>query len=249
MILFVFKALNGLAPPYIAELLSPPWQYQDTKILQRFLKFQMANLQQKGDRAFFVAQGFGTASHPLLGSPPPWIFSDPDLRLTFSLNIWALLLILALWTCFICILCPEMSVLFLLFLLLFWLSYPAVQHFGDLTWLDLICLSHYCGAIILLRCTRICGTEILPTFHTALFGIIPPDCSDLLNQTLSSLLARRLIPLNWKSETAPSFSQWLKEVLSFLPLEKLRYKVRNASKNFILAWSPFIDFVGECPFQ
>ena len=146
----MFKALNGLAPPYIAELLSPPWQYQDTKILQRFLKFQMANLQQKGDRAFFVAQGFGTASHPLLGSPPPWIFSDPDLRLTFSLNIWALLLILALWTCFICILCPEMSVLFLLFLLSFWLSYPAVQHFGDLTWPNLpesLLRCHYTTAV------------------------------------------------------------------------------------------------------
>ena len=100
--------------------------------------------------------------------------------------------------------------------------------------------------------SRICGTEIVPSFHTAIFGIIPPDCSATSPQSnavaFASLLARRLILLNWKSKTAPSFPQWLKDVLSFLPLEKLRYKVRNANKNFILAWSPFIDFVGECPF-
>ena len=91
------------------------------------------------------------------------------------------------------------------------------------------------------------------SFHTAIFGIIPPDCSATSPQSnavaFASLLARRLILLNWKSKTAPYVSQWSKDVLSFLPLEKLRYKVRNANKNFILAWSPFIDFVGECPFK
>ena len=101
--------------------------------------------------------------------------------------------------------------------------------------------------------SRICGTAIPPSFHLAIFGIIPPDCSATPPQSnavaFASLLARRLILLHWKSKTAPSFSQWLKDVLSFLPLERLRYKVRKANKNFILAWSPFIDFVGECSFQ
>ena len=101
--------------------------------------------------------------------------------------------------------------------------------------------------------SRICGTEITPSFHTAIFGIIPPDCSVTPPQSnavaFASLMARRLILLNWKSKKPPSFSQWLKEVLSFIPLEKLRYKVKGASKNFVLAWTPLIAFAEEHPFN
>ena len=95
--------------------------------------------------------------------------------------------------------------------------------------------------------SQICRKEITPSFHSAIFGILPPDCAATSPQTnalaFASLLARRLILLNWKSAKSPSFQQWLKDVMSFLPLEKLRYKVDRAQKNFVLTWSPFVDFV------
>ena len=98
-----------------------------------------------------------------------------------------------------------------------------------------------------------CDTVVAPSFHTAIFGIIPPDCTVTSPQAnalaFASLLARRLILLNWKSVKAPSFAQWLKEVLSFLPLEKLRYRIERAQNNFVLAWSPFIEFVENYSFH
>ncbi len=99
--------------------------------------------------------------------------------------------------------------------------------------------------------SKICGQTIAPDYHTAIFGVPPPSCkvSNLRANALASLLARRLILFNWKSNTSPSFLQWLREVLSFLPLEKLRYKIYKARKNFTLTWSPFIEFVEGFPFQ
>lgn len=43
---------------------------------------------------------------------------------------------------------------------------------------------------------------------------------------LTSLIARRTLILNWRSTGSPSVSQWLKDTISFLKLEKLLYAVR-----------------------
>lgn len=59
----------------------------------------------------------------------------------------------------------------------------------------------------------------------------------------ASLLTRKLILFKWKSNSAPSFLQWLRDVLYFLPFEKLRYKMCRAHKIFALPWSNFIEFV------
>ena len=101
--------------------------------------------------------------------------------------------------------------------------------------------------------SKICGQTIAPDYHTAIFGVPPPGCkvSNLQANALAfaSLLARRLILFSWKSNSAPSFLRWLRDVLSFLPLEKLRYKIYKARQNFTLTWSPFIEFVEGFPFQ
>ena len=87
--------------------------------------------------------------------------------------------------------------------------------------------------------SKICGQTIAPDYHTAIFGIPPPGCkvSNLQTNALAfaSLLAHRLILFNRKSNSAPSFLQWLRDVLSFLPLEKLRCKIcKVRKKNFTL---------------
>ena len=105
--------------------------------------------------------------------------------------------------------------------------------------------------------SKICGQTIAPDYHTAIFGVQPPGCkvSNLQAsrganaKAFAPLLACRLILFNWKSNSAPSFLQWLRDVLSCLPLEKLRYKIYKARQNFTLTWSPFIEFVEGFPFQ
>ena len=56
ILLFAFKALNGLAPPYLSELLKP---YTPSRSLrsadQRFLATPRTRLKHRGERAFAVA--------------------------------------------------------------------------------------------------------------------------------------------------------------------------------------------------
>ena len=56
ILLFVFKSLNGLAPPYLSELLHP---YAPTRSLrsadQLLLEEPRSRLKYRGDRAFSVA--------------------------------------------------------------------------------------------------------------------------------------------------------------------------------------------------
>ena len=63
-----------------------------------------------------------------------------------------------------------------------------------------------------------------------------------------TLLARRMILRQWKSEKPPPFKLWVKEVLSMIPLEKLRYSRSGSKDKYVKTWTPFIDFVESIPF-
>ncbi|KAF3844638.1 hypothetical protein F7725_007801 [Dissostichus mawsoni] len=70
-------------------------------------------------------------------------------------------------------------------------------------------------------------TCVEPDPVCALFGLAPKvTCASLPNSAhvviaFSTLLARRLILLKWKQHSPPSFSQWVKDVMYFLQLEKM----------------------------
>ena len=51
--------------------------------------------------------------------------------------------------------------------------------------------------------------------------------------TFLTLMARRLIFMQWKSARPPSFKHWVKEVLSMIPLEKLKYNRSRRKDRFI----------------
>lgn len=91
-------------------------------------------------------------------------------------------------------------------------------------------------------------TRIEPDPLCALFGLAPKvTCASLPNSAqvviaFSTLLARRLILLKWKQHSPPSFSQWVKDVMYFLQLEKIKFLLRGSSNTFIRTWKPFLDF-------
>uniref|UniRef100_A0A672IAP0 Reverse transcriptase domain-containing protein n=1 Tax=Salarias fasciatus TaxID=181472 RepID=A0A672IAP0_SALFA len=57
----------------------------------------------------------------------------------------------------------------------------------------------------------------------------------------ATLIARRLILLNWKEKRAPPFKLWFIELLHHLTLEKIRYSIRGSASKFFCIWQPVLD--------
>lgn len=72
--------------------------------------------------------------------------------------------------------------------------------------------------------SKVLTNHIEPLAFTALFGTLPPSLdmpkykSDFV--AFVTLLARRLILLNWKSPKPPTHSLWIKDIFHFIKLEK-----------------------------
>lgn len=80
----------------------------------------------------------------------------------------------------------------------------------------------------------------------AVFGG-PQDCSLFTSKQLdilafTSLLAQRRLLLHWKSDRAPSISQWLQDVMFFLKVEKIWYELLGNSEKFFGKWQPFVTY-------
>ena len=58
----------------------------------------------------------------------------------------------------------------------------------------------------------------------------------------STLLAHRLILFGWKSTTPPSHSRWVREVMAFLNLEKIRCTIQGSVKRFKKNWCVFLEY-------
>lgn len=82
---------------------------------------------------------------------------------------------------------------------------------------------------------------------TALFGVLlpgqslPSHFSDFV--AFLTLLARHLILLNWKSPHPPSYTCWIRDVLYFMKLEKIRYSLHRPSTIFIKLWQPLREHI------
>lgn len=62
---------------------------------------------------------------------------------------------------------------------------------------------------------------------------------------LGSVLAKKLILQMWKSEAAPTFEMWLRELGEILHVEKLRFKIAGRKKAFDKAWGPVLEYVRD----
>ena len=94
---------------------------------------------------------------------------------------------------------------------------------------------------------------IEPNPMIALFGVCPSiiKLSSLEAALVAfvTLLARRMILFRWKSPTPPSHALWIKEVLNFVKLEKIRCVLRGSLRKFHKTWDPFFAFVHELNFS
>lgn len=81
--------------------------------------------------------------------------------------------------------------------------------------------------------------------HIGIFGL-PEEYTQYSTKELEVIaftprIAKRHLLLTWKSTTAPSSIQWIKEVMSFLKVEKIRYSKPGHLNKFYNKWQPFMD--------
>ncbi len=99
--------------------------------------------------------------------------------------------------------------------------------------------------------SEILSITVKPSPHIAIFGY--PEDYDRYNSTqldllaFTSLLARRRLLFHWKSTKPPSSTQWLRDVMSLLKLEKIRYSRGADSGKFHRKWQPFLTFFKSLP--
>ena len=83
----------------------------------------------------------------------------------------------------------------------------------------------------------------------ALFGVLVPPVRQPFRKDIkqclafASLLARRRILLEWKSSVAPKASVWLKDLMLYLNLEKIKFNLRGSPGRFDQVWGPMIEYV------
>ena len=93
---------------------------------------------------------------------------------------------------------------------------------------------------------QVLGEPIDPDPLTALFGI--PSLPNVTNSAqriiaFTTLLARRLILLNWIHPLPPSHNRWIHEILYCIKLEKIRFSLNGSLEKFERTWQPFLDHI------
>lgn len=93
----------------------------------------------------------------------------------------------------------------------------------------------------------ILNCKLEPDPLVALFGTTGDDNTCLtpnMRRTIAfaSLLARRAILLRWRDAAPPTHAQWLRDIMSCLKLEKIRYSVYNRTIKFQKLWGPFLEY-------
>lgn len=99
--------------------------------------------------------------------------------------------------------------------------------------------------------SQILNITLKPNPMIAIFGTTAEEANltPFKRRTLSfaSLLARRAVLLRWRDAAPPTHSQWLKDLVSCLDLEKIRYSIAGCNRKFKKIWGPFLDHIQKLP--
>lgn len=62
---------------------------------------------------------------------------------------------------------------------------------------------------------------------------------------LCLLLAKRVIALSWRKTSKPKYINWIKELSTTLPMEKITYIIKGKLPLFQNIWGPFMQYMGN----
>ena len=118
---------------------------------------------------------------------------------------------------------------------------------ADLSHMFYLCpkLSHF-WKFVFSTLSKVIEKDLQPSCHIAIFGA-PEDHNTITTKqadivAYASLLARRRILMEWKSPKPPSTTVWLKDLMFFLTLEKVKFTLRGSVERFYKKWQCLIDY-------
>lgn len=92
--------------------------------------------------------------------------------------------------------------------------------------------------------SKMCGITLSPCASIAIFGLsldnVPVTKSHANLIAFCTLLARRLIQLKWKDSCPPVYGHWVRDVMYYIQLEKIRYPIKGSTQKFYDIWQPFL---------
>ena len=62
---------------------------------------------------------------------------------------------------------------------------------------------------------------------------------------LFRFVAKKCILILWKTDDTPSEHMWMAQIMSLLPLERLKYETQNKADVFLEIWTPILDYIEE----
>ncbi len=60
---------------------------------------------------------------------------------------------------------------------------------------------------------------------------------------MALIAAKKCIAIQWKSEEPPSHILWLREISSYVPIEKIMFNLKKKSSMFEKIWGRFIAYM------
>ena len=93
--------------------------------------------------------------------------------------------------------------------------------------------------------SKICGFAVSPCPFIAIFGVTLDNHLSKAQRSLISfsvLLARRRILLNWKDVHPPVYGLWVRDVMYYIQLEKIRHTLKGSVQTFYDIWKPFLTY-------
>ena len=96
---------------------------------------------------------------------------------------------------------------------------------------------------------KIISKQVLLDPKLFLLGLYPEKHNYSRNERafidLSLLYAKKCIALLWKKICRPSTTQWIRQMLASLPLERITYILKAKRHVFEDIWSPFITYIKD----
>lgn len=105
-------------------------------------------------------------------------------------------------------------------------------------------------SIIFKTLSEALNIDLQPNAYMAIFGTTNREHTTIKKSyktiiAFTTLLARRIILLHWKSKNPPKINLWFSDLAHFIQLEKIKFTLRGSKIKFVSVWGPILKYLGK----